>query len=292
MNMLVVKTDTGLYQTDFQVLKRLQVTNFQNWFCDLGKYNINVSPQKQIKESVCGNVGTTCNKTNCWCGIDIEIPKAINEPTLRTLESEILDTDLSTLPEYKSGDIVAVAESDKIVESTLLLDWSPTKRCNYDCSYCPPRVHDNHSPLPDLIEMKELATHILKPHKHRRIQINISGGEPTLWPELLDFIEHVNDIVPRKRIRILTNGTASIPRLIELHEYTRLLVSLHHEYVTPKLLDKFIDFLSQTPYSNRVVFKMFTGHNFDDFVAQASKYDFVRISDNVPIVDKETNEWT
>lgn len=290
--MLIVKTNDGLYRTDFQVLKRMQLTNFMDWFCDLGKYNITVSPQKQINTSVCGNVGTICNKTNCWCGIDIEIPKAINEQTLRVFESQILDSNLTNLPEYESGDIVAVAESDKITESTLLLDWAPTKRCNYDCSYCPPRIHDNHSPLPDLDELKQMATDILTPHQHRRIQINISGGEPTLWPDLLQFVQHLDSTTERKRIRILTNGTASIQRLIELQQYCILLISLHHEYVSDKLLNKFLDFLNETPYSKRVVFKMFQGHNFDDFVAQASKYDFVRISDNVPIVDKETNEWT
>ena len=290
--MLIVKTNAGLYRTDFQVLKRMKLTNFMNWFCDLGKYNITVSPQKQISTSVCGNVGTVCSKTNCWCGIDIEIPKAVNETTLRILESEIINANLSSLPLYESGDIIAVAESDKIIESTLLLDWAPTKRCNYDCSYCPPRVHDNHSPLPDLDELKQIATDIIIPHKHKRIQINISGGEPTLWPDLLQFVQHLDSITERKRIRILTNGTASIQRLIELQQYSVLLISLHHEYVSDKLLNKFLDFLNETPHNKRVVFKMFQGHNFDDFVAQASKHDFVRISDNVPIVDKETNEWT
>lgn len=290
--MLVVKTNTGIYRTDFQVLKRMKLTNFMDWFCDLGKYNITVSPQKQINTSICGNIGNVCNKTNCWCGIDIEIPKAIDEQNLRIFESQIIETDLNSLPEYESGNIIAVAESDKITESTLLLDWAPTKRCNYDCSYCPPRVHDNHSPLPELDELKQLASDILIPHKQRRIQINISGGEPTLWPDLLQFVEHLDSLVERKRIRILTNGTASIQRLIELHQYSVLLISLHHEYVTDKLLNKFLDFLNETPYSKRVVFKMFQEHNFGDFVAQASKHDFVRISDNVPIVDKETNEWT
>ena len=90
----------------------------------------------------------------------------------------------------------------------------------------------------------------------------------------------------------MTNGTASIQRLIELQQYSRLIVSLHHEYVSDKLLNKFLDFLNKTPHTTKVSFKMFQGHNFDDFVTQASKHDFVYISDNVPIVDKETSEWT
>ena len=288
----MVKTDTGLYRTDFQVLKRMKLTNFMDWFCDLEKYNIIVSPQKQIYRSICRNIGTTCRKINCWCGIDIEIPKAINEQTLRIFESQILDSDLLSLPEYESGEIIAVAESNKITENVLPLDWSPTKRCNYDCSYCPPTVHDNHSPLPDLAELKQMATDILSPHKNRRVRISISGGEPTLWPDLLLFVQHLDSMLKRKRIRIMTNGTASIQRLIELQQYSRLIVSLHHEYVSDKLLNKFLDFLNKTPHTTKVSFKMFQGHNFDDFVTQASKHDFVYISDNVPIVDKETSEWT
>lgn len=290
--MLVVKTDTGLYRTDFQILKRKKLTYFQDWFCDLGKYNITVSPTKEVNTSICGNYNTICNKSNCWCGIDIEIPKAIDEQTLRTFESEILHTDVHLLPEYDSGDLLAVAESQKIINGTLLLDWAPTKRCNYDCTYCPPRVHDNHSPLPDLDDLKQMATEILQPHKNRRIMINISGGEPTLWPDLLPFVEHLNSQAQRKRIRILTNGTANIAKLIELQQHCRLIISLHHEYVTDKLLNKFLKFLEQTPYDNRVVFKMFQGHNFSDFVQQAQQYDFVRIANDIPIVNKETFEWT
>jgi len=290
--MLLVKTDTGLYRTDFNVLKRMKITNFMDWFCDLGKYNVIVTPQKQIHTSICRNIDTICNKINCWCGEDIEIPKAINEQTLRMFESQILDSNLLDFPEYESGKIIAVAESRKITESTLLLDWSPTKRCNYDCSYCPPRIHDNHSPLPDLDELKQMATDILTPHKHRRVRIVISGGEPTLLPDLLLFVQYLDSMLERKRILIMTNGTTSIKRLIELHQYSMFSISLHHEYVSDKLLNKFLNFLNQTPYNKNISFKMFQGHNFDNFIAQASKYDFVRISDNVPIVDKETSEWT
>ena len=37
---------------------------------------------------------------------------------------------------------------------------------------------------------------------------------------------------------------------------------------------------------------MFQGHNFSDFVKQAQQYDFVRIANDIPIVNKETFEWT
>ena len=64
---------------------------------------------------------------------------------------------------------------------------------------------------------------------------------------LIAFCRTSQQSIQRKRIRILTNGTANIAKMIELQQHCRLIISLHHEYVTDKLLNKFLKFLEQTP---------------------------------------------
>ena len=34
------------------------------------------------------------------------------------------------------------------------IEWNLSKRCNYDCSYCPPEIHDHSSPHTDIEILK------------------------------------------------------------------------------------------------------------------------------------------
>jgi len=292
-NKIVVMTDHGLFLSNHTELRRRQLTYFTNWFCEVGTYNLSVTHTKKEKMSVCGNEGKTCLQKNCWCGIDVEIPKAKSLEEFKSFVQLVNNTNLEALTEYETGDIIALGDIKKLKENKITISWSPTKRCNYDCSYCTPDIHDNHSPFPDLEDMIQRATDIFNRYPDSaKFEINISGGEPTLWPDLLQWIKHIKSLKPMMRVRLLTNGTAPIEKLIDYHEHCFLIISLHHEYVTDKLLNKLEQFIKNTPHTNNVVLKSFQPHNYSDFTSKFSNIDWVKDSNKNPIVDKETNEWT
>ena len=60
-----------------------------------------------------------------------------------------------------------------------------SNKCNYACSYCPPDIHNGTHDWLDLDAcmrfFKELSL------THERVYINLTGGEPTMWPRLQEF---------------------------------------------------------------------------------------------------------
>ena len=78
----------------------------------------------------------------------------------------------------------------------LTCTWDVGRRCNYDCTYCPPHRHDNFSPHADIETLKKTGQFIfdyaelLFPYKkNKRLNINFTGGEPTNNPNFLPFGE-------------------------------------------------------------------------------------------------------
>lgn len=76
----------------------------------------------------------------------------------------------------------------------LTVTWDVGRRCNYDCTYCPPHRHDNfskHAALETLQKTGEFVfdyARLMMPHKKNRgINLNFTGGEPTNNPNFLAF---------------------------------------------------------------------------------------------------------
>ncbi len=79
-----------------------------------------------------------------------------------------------------------------------------TSACNLDCPICYTinKNDDPHRMSKD--EMKAILDHLLEDHAELDI-INFTGGEPTLHPQLLDFLEMCRD-AGIQRLTISTNG--------------------------------------------------------------------------------------
>lgn len=99
----------------------------------------------------------------------------------------------------------------KGLQKTSLIDFSPYTTsvifiggCNFRCKYC----HNfdlvlNHKDLPTLQE-KEIIDFLQS--KHGWIDaLTVTGGEPTLYPELVDFLREVKKL--GLKIKLDTNGT-------------------------------------------------------------------------------------
>lgn len=80
-----------------------------------------------------------------------------------------------------------------------------SNKCNYACSYCPPDIHNGTHDWLDLDAcmrfFKELSL------THERVYINLTGGEPTMWPRLQEFLVTRPDYCD---IEITSNGSRTL----------------------------------------------------------------------------------
>jgi uncharacterized radical SAM superfamily Fe-S cluster-containing enzyme len=288
MKFVLMTADRKLYTASQQQLDKLSVTYFKGWHCTLGHNNIDISSKGEFRQSGCGNSGTTCQQPMCFRAQDMSIPKAQDQTTLMEFKTLVANVEIKSLPQYQpdAGSPVAMM-SDFHQSDSLMVDWMLHVRCNYECRYCP---DDLHSMVDDYSDIQQHQQTFLKLPPAQSTRMQLYGGEPTLWKPLPEFLEWCHQ--QRKiQIRIMTNGSANVDRLIALHKHAQLIVSMHDEYVTPKLLTRWLDFLQQTPYKNRVVFKMFTQRpDYLEFLKTASLYDFAR-SSTYKLVDKEKLTW-
>lgn len=105
------------------------------------------------------------------------------------------------------------------------LRLSLTDRCNFRCSYCAPAAPDRcEDPLPRAHLARLVA--IFAGLGVRRVRL--TGGEPTLRPDLLDVVQDVRDTPGIEEIALTTNGHLLVSLAGPLREagVSRLNVSL------------------------------------------------------------------
>jgi MoaA/NifB/PqqE/SkfB family radical SAM enzyme len=125
--------------------------------------------------------------------------------------------------------------------------WFIGKRCNYDCSYCSPFIHDNYSlhiPYKDAcVFVDHLSEYSLNLDK--KIKFSISGGEPFIHPDFLKILEHINNKPNVTMLSVATNGSLPLDVYIKSAKYiTNLTVSVHleqNESVIKKTIEKIIE---------------------------------------------------
>ena len=79
-----------------------------------------------------------------------------------------------------------VARGFQSASHPILAQIVPIRRCNLACTYC--NEYDKHSPPVALATMRERIDHLAR---LRTANIEISGGEPLLHPELDELIRHI-----------------------------------------------------------------------------------------------------
>jgi len=78
------------------------------------------------------------------------------------------------------------------------ITWDLGRRCNYDCSYCPPHRHDNFSRHATFDELKSSVDFVLKYadlyntyRNYKEVGFTFTGGEPTVNPYFIDFFKYL-----------------------------------------------------------------------------------------------------
>ena len=103
-------------------------------------------------------------------------------------------------------------------QNTIKIEWNLSKRCNYDCSYCPADIHDNVSPHTDIEILKAAVDKLATLNKPLRI--SFTGGEPCVHPKFKELVNYTK-WKTNAWINVTTNGTlpkATITVLIRSEE--------------------------------------------------------------------------
>jgi organic radical activating enzyme len=114
----------------------------------------------------------------------------------------------------------------------LYLQYQFTNVCNYKCWYCWPDSHSATHRWPDLDLIKKNLGHLVKHYQSngkKKIVINLTGGEPTLWPELGEFVKYFYNEYDCK-FSLITNGSRSLEWWERNSKYfDRITISVHHQ---------------------------------------------------------------
>lgn len=131
------------------------------------------------------------------------------------------------------------------VERIFSLTWRLTKRCNYDCMYCPPEWHDNFSKHLKLEEMQKVWDEVFSKTQHLGLKYKISftGGEVTSNKHFKDFVLwlRTNYGGNISKILVTTNGSATTKYYKMLYEHVdNISFSIHSEFIDEQ---KFFDMI-------------------------------------------------
>lgn len=130
-------------------------------------------------------------------------------------------------------------------EEYFSINWQLAVRCNYDCMYCAPAWHDDHSQHHDLQTMQAAWHNMFERTKHHglRYKIAFTGGELTTNKHFLPFVTWLRSNYHDYLFRLLTttNGSASLRYYVKMFEaLDNIAFSVHSEHINEK---KFFDMI-------------------------------------------------
>lgn len=169
----------------------------------------------------------TCTRNVCSCGADLFIPKTKSiefKPLL--LQSENKPTDLTK----RRNDLTEFVGMERTHASNQKqVYWEIGRRCNYDCSYCWPWIHNNTDPHKSLEELMR-ATHLIESKFTKGCSVNfiISGGEPTANKDFLDWLRYLHAC--GHHVSLHSNGSRKPDYYREIIHYGDLNLSVHYEF--------------------------------------------------------------
>lgn len=98
-------------------------------------------------------------------------------------------------------------------DAWMLMQWHVTERCNLRCSHCyqdpEPARELSFSDLLRVLDQYKALLDELEQHWKRRVRgrLNVTGGEPFVRRDFLDFLEVLSSEKPRIEFGIMTNGS-------------------------------------------------------------------------------------
>lgn len=221
----------------------------EGWDCGAGVENLCIDMDGEVWSATCrvgGKLGNIwedftvptdwvkCNRKTCSCGADLFIPKVSPGTSREVLrKTNGMPTEVSK----KTDADGAFVGMERTHASTLKqVYWEISRRCNYDCNYCWPWIHNNtdaHKSLSQLMRATQLLEE--KFIKGAAVNFIISGGEPTANPAFLDWMRYLNTC--GHHISLHSNGSRKPEYYEELINYGDLNLSVHFDFYER---DKFV----------------------------------------------------
>ena len=126
---------------------------------------------------------------------------------------------------------------------TMHAEWVLTNVCNYKCSYCDPRLNEGTHRWPSLNDSLRFWNYVHKEVNQNHKMLTLTGGEPTLWPNLIPFLQGLDSSY---ETAIVSNGSRTLKywdRLVNSVNLTQITISVHFEYADFKHLFSVIDII-------------------------------------------------
>lgn len=307
-DILVITKEGIIKNTDIFYLKNKNI-NFLNWYCPIKNWVVLASHSGLLKSGICGEVilatpdnpwwnfdslkmiehDNKCSfkRNSCYCSADLKVPKAIDQETYNKLLKIDVNGFYNEVNEH--DEIIGIINYKYLIRSRFELHIDIGKKCNFDCSYCPPYVHDNFSPFINIEQVKQLVNlfdELCKIHIDKTCIL--TGGEPMLHKEIEKIFDYLK--IKKYIINVNTNGTLNESKLIEYinHYNVKFIISIHAEFTTKKHLIKFKNLIEK--YPNNILIK-YMGTNADSFYFQNLKNSFTSQQIVIsPLFDKTTDK--
>lgn len=114
-----------------------------------------------------------------------------------------------------------------------VIEWFIHNVCNNDCSFCSKEFKDGSQRWYSLDEYKRIVDRLVTAACNEPLWIQITGGEPTLFPELLEVLEYIKS--KGVYISLISNGSRTLRWWEELRKkqvIDLLNISYHSEQTT------------------------------------------------------------
>lgn len=212
-----------------------------DWVCGAGVDNLYIDMDGNVWTASCrvgGKLGSvwddfttpeewiTCTKRSCTCGADLFIPKAKKNQYIPLLRKSFGLSSISARDDFQT-EFVAMERTHSSKQKQVY--WEIGRRCNYDCAYCWPWIHNNTDPHKSLEELMR-ATHLIEKKftKGESVNFIISGGEPTANKYFLDWLRYLNAC--GHHVSLHSNGSRTPDYYKEIIHYGDLNLSVHFEF--------------------------------------------------------------
>lgn len=160
----------------------------------------------------------TCPLQSCGCGADVILSKAKtdNDKKKLSVTNSGVEGTMNTNKFVNKIDNISAVEMNFPINYQIL--WDISRRCNYDCTYCWPSVHNNKEGFPDYDTVVKVIDMMIDHWSGgNTIRWNFGGGEPTMHPRFMDILKHLK--ARNQWVLVTTNGSRSTKFWKEARQY-------------------------------------------------------------------------
>lgn len=125
------------------------------------------------------------------------------------------------------------------------VQWQLGTKCNFNCSYCTPKLNDGRYGFPTLELAKQVVDNIVSKAAHKNVTFTFQGGEVTLWEEFSELVKYIHG--QGAQSILITNATRS---------------AKYYESIAPYLMYTYLTFHCEESRGDRFVERMMVFHPY------------------------------